>query len=69
MSSYSPFPEVKPYEPVEVSKVFRCHDTFMIVRPSGNHRVKSADEIDSRSTPMFYNDVFDLRQNGFKVFL
>ena len=52
MSSCSPFPEVEPYEPVESSIVFSSHDAFMIVRPSGNHRVESANEIDSRSAPM-----------------
>jgi hypothetical protein len=54
MSSFSPFPEVKPYKPVEVTEVFVSCDVSMIVSPSGNHRVKSADEFDSGSPPVSF---------------
>jgi hypothetical protein len=60
MSSFSPFPEVKPYKPIKVTEVSVSHNMSMVISPSGNHRVKSANENDSRRAPMLFDNKLDL---------
>ena len=60
MSAFSPFQEVKPYKPVKVTEVPVSYNVSMVVSPAGNYRVESANENDSRSSPMLSDDKLDL---------
>jgi len=64
-----PFPKVEPNKPIEVTEVFVSSDMSMKVCPSGNYRVKSANENNSRISLVINDYLLDLGQDSFKVFL
>jgi hypothetical protein len=59
MSYFSPFPEVEPDKPIEVTEVFVSSDMSMKVCPSGNYRVKSANENNSGISLVISNYLLD----------